>query len=163
MPRRELIEGTILGVEVRPLKRHRDKRGWLVEIFRMDEIDPRIQPVMAYVSATLPGVTRGPHEHTEQTDYFCFLGPSSFEVTLWDNRPNSPSYWTRQRIVTREEEPCVVIVPKGVVHAYRNIGDEPAWVINCANRLYAGEGRKDPVDEIRHEENPDSPFRLIPS
>lgn len=158
--KRQFIEGTIIGVEITPLKRHLDQRGWLVEIFRMDDLDPGIRPVMAYISETHPSVTRGPHEHVEQTDYFCFLGPSTFEVILWDNRPNSPSYWNRQTILAGEESPCVVIVPKGVVHAYRNIGEKPGWVMNCANKLYAGEGRKEAVDEIRHEEDPNSPFCL---
>lgn len=158
--KRQFINGTIIGVEVRSLKKHIDQRGWLVEIFRMDELDSPIRPVMAYVSETPPGVIRGPHEHVEQTDYFCFLGPSTFEVILWDNRPNSPTYWSRQTIRTGEENPCAVIVPEGVVHAYRNIGEKPGWVINCANKLYAGEGRKGPVDEIRHEKDPNNPFRL---
>ena len=158
----QFIEGAIIGVEVRPLKRHLDKRGWLVEIFRIDELDPQIRPVMAYISETLPGVTRGPHEHVEQTDYFCFLGPSTFEVILWDNRRDSPSYWHRQAFLTGEDNPGVIIVPERVVHAYRNIGQNPGWVINCANKLYAGEGRKGSVDEIRHEEDPHSPFCLAP-
>jgi len=153
-------DGAIAGVAIRPLKRQVDQRGWLAEIFRADELDPRLRPVMAYVSETSPGVVRGPHEHLKQTDYFCFLGPSTFEVTLWDNRPKSVSYWYRQTIVAGEENPCVVIVPEGVVHAYRNIGEKPGWVINCANKLYAGAGRKSPVDEIRHEKDPNTPFRV---
>lgn len=157
--KRQFLRGTIIGVEIRPLKRYKDPRGWLAEVFRIDELDPRIRPVMAYVSETLPGVTRGPHEHVDQTDYFCFLGSSTFEVILWDNRPTSPTYWTQQTVLTGEENPCCVIVPEGVVHAYRNVGQKPAWVINCANRLYAGEGRKETVDEIRHEQDPNSPFR----
>ena len=156
--KREFKEGSIAGVEIRSLKRHLDDRGWLVEIFRTDELEPKIRPVMAYVSETLPGLIRGPHEHVQQTDYFCFLGPSTFEITLWDNRPSSPTYWSRQTVVAGEDNPCVVIVPEGVVHAYRNRGAKPGWVIDCTNRLYAGEGRKEEVDEIRHEDDPDSPF-----
>lgn len=158
----EFTEGAIVGVETRSLNSHRDGRGWLVEIFRIDELDPQTRPVMAYVSETLPGITRGPHEHMAQTDYFCFLGPSTFEITLWDNRPDSSSYWNRQTLLAGERNPCVVIVPEGVVHAYRNVGAKPGWVINCANKLYGGEGRKEPVDEIRHESDPDSPFRMGP-
>ncbi|MBI4488559.1 MAG: dTDP-4-dehydrorhamnose 3,5-epimerase family protein [Deltaproteobacteria bacterium] len=152
--------GTIQGIQVRPLKKHRDVRGWLTEIFRADELDPHLIPVMSYVSETLPGATRGPHEHVDQIDYFCFLGPSTFRVVLWDNRPGSPSYGIRQELLLGEENPCVVIVPEGVVHAYRNIGDKPGWVISCPNRLYAGEGRRVPVDEIRHEADPNTPFLI---
>jgi len=153
-------EGIIRGVEVRLLKKHQDSRGWLTEIFRADELDSRINPAMAYVSETLPGATRGPHEHVAQTDYFCFLGPSTFRLILWDNRVASLSYRIRQELLVGEENPSVVIVPEGVVHAYRNVGDKPGWVINCPNRLYAGNGRKEPVDEIRHESNPNTPFRM---
>jgi len=160
VPKQEFKDGSILGVKICPLKKHVDERGWLAEIFRTDELDPQVHPVMAYVSESLPGVIRGPHEHVEQTDYFCFMGPSSFEVTLWDNRESSPSHWTRQRIVVGEETPSTVIVPAGVVHAYRNVGGKPGCVINFSNRLYAGEGKKGPIDEIRHENNPQSPFRL---
>ena len=53
-----------------------------------------------------------------------------------------------------------VIVPKGVVHQDRNVGSRDGLVINCPNRLYAGWERRDPVDEIRHEDDPDTPFRV---
>ena len=153
-------EGVIQGVQICPLKKYRDDRGWLMELFRADEMNPRIMPVMSYVSETLPGVTRGPHEHVDQTDFFCFLGPSTFRVVLWDNRPGSPSYWFRHEAIAGEENPCVIIVPEGVVHAYRNVGNRPGWVINCPNRLYAGSGRKEPVDEIRHEAAINTPFHM---
>ena len=152
--------GVIQGVQVRPLKKHRDDRGWLMELFRADEIVSHMMPVMSYVSETLPGVTRGPHEHVKQTDYFCFLGPSTFRLMLWDNRPHSKTYWFRQELFVGEENPSAVIVPEGIVHAYRNVGGKPGWVINCPNRLYAGEGGKKPIDEVRHESDADTPFRM---
>jgi dTDP-4-dehydrorhamnose 3,5-epimerase len=154
------LSGVVKGVEVRPLRKHQDNRGWLIELFRSDELSERLIPAMAYISETLPGVTRGPHEHVEQIDYFCFLGPSTFELYLWDNRPGSATYWTRQIVLAGEQTPSMVIVPERVVHAYRNIGSQAGWVINCPNRLYAGKGRKEAVDEIRHEDEAGSPFRL---
>jgi dTDP-4-dehydrorhamnose 3,5-epimerase len=54
----------------------------------------------------------------------------------------------------------MVLIPKGVVHAYKNIGAREGMVINCPNRLYAGPGRKQPIDEIRHEDDPDGPFQV---
>jgi dTDP-4-dehydrorhamnose 3,5-epimerase len=50
-------------------------------------------------------------------------------------------------------------VPPGVVHAYRNVGDDDAFVLNFPDRLYAGKNKAEPVDEIRHEET-DSEFKL---
>ena len=59
-----------------------------------------------------------------------------------------------------EDNPKSVLVPKGVVHAYRNIGQAAGIVINCPNRLYMGEGKREEIDEIRHEDDPDTIFRI---
>ena len=152
--------GEIHGVIWRPLKKFRDSRGWLCELFRDDDVPPDLHPVMAYISETEPGITRGPHEHVDQTDYFCFLGPSNFRIDLWDNRPASPTYRACQTDIVGADKPMLLIVPPGVVHAYRNVGSVPGLVFNCPNRLYKGPGRKDLVDEIRHEEDPNSPFHI---
>jgi dTDP-4-dehydrorhamnose 3,5-epimerase len=152
--------GPIHDVIWKPLTKFYDTRGWLCELFRHDEIPSAFHPVMAYVSVTEPGVTRGPHEHREQADFFCFLGPSNFKVYLWDWRPQSPTYRAFQTDVVGQDKPTALIVPAGVVHAYRNVGDGPGVVFNCPNQLYRGPGKKAPVDEIRHEEREDHLFRL---
>ncbi len=150
----------IAGVEFRPLRPHADARGWLIELFRHDELDERLHPAMAYVSETLPGVARGPHEHVEQTDLFAFFGPGDFRVTLWDGRPDSPTHGAKVVRTVGATQPMAVVVPPGVVHAYENVSEVPGWVFNAPNRLYAGWGRKEAVDEIRHEDDATSPFRL---
>jgi len=152
--------GEIGGVIVRPLTKHEDRRGWLFEMFRSDELNPEYLPAMSYISMTLPKVTRGPHEHVDQTDYFCFVGPSNFKVVLWDNRRESPTHRNRGVFYVGEDNPSQVIIPAGVVHAYRNVGEKPGWVINFPNRLYKGAGGKEPVDEIRHETNPLTEFQI---
>jgi dTDP-4-dehydrorhamnose 3,5-epimerase len=151
---------TIDGVIIRELTQYDDKRGWLMELFRQDEIPEEYFPVMAYVSMTKPGIARGPHEHKDQTDCFCFVGPSTFRLYLWDNRKDSPSYGQSYRVEFGEKQKAMVIVPPGVVHAYKNIGDVDGLVYNAPNKLYAGREKKEPVDEIRHEDNADSKFRL---
>jgi dTDP-4-dehydrorhamnose 3,5-epimerase len=150
----------IADVKWIPLKFYQDQRGWLTELFRNDLIDPKFHPVMAYVSMTKPGVVRGPHEHVDQADYFCFIGPSTFRVYLWDARKHSPTYQAKQVRDVGESAPYALIVPAGVVHAYRNVGDKDGWVFNAANRLYAGWLKQEPVDEIRHEANADSPYQV---
>ena len=152
--------GKIEGVISRVLTKYPDDRGWLTELFRVDELDGKSMPVMGYLSMTAAGVARGPHEHVDQTDIFCFLGPSNFKVYLWDNRKESPTFMARQVIVAGQDSPQSIIIPPGVVHAYRNVGSVMGMVVNLPNRLYKGEGKHRPVDEIRHEDNPESIFRL---
>ncbi len=158
------LASTFSGVLLQSLAPAADQRGWLVELFRADVLEAAglgaAQPVMAYLSMTRPGVARGPHEHREQTDFFAFTGPSDFEVTIWDNRPSSPTFGRRETFVLGASRPATLIVPPSVVHAYRNIGEVEGWVLNFPNRLYRGVGREEPVDEIRHEDDPEGRFRL---
>lgn len=151
---------TIAGVAQKSLKKYGDGRGWLVELYREDELTDALHPVMAYVSQTEPGVARGPHEHVDQTDYFAFIGPGDFELILWDARVGSPTHGLQTRMVCGQSNPCAVTIPPGVVHAYRNISDVPGWVFNAPNRLYAGKGKREPVDEIRHEQDLTSRYKL---
>jgi dTDP-4-dehydrorhamnose 3,5-epimerase len=156
----EFRPGPIDGVLCRPLRKIHDGRGWLCELFRDDDLAAGMRPVMAYISETLPGVTRGPHEHVEQSDYFGFFGPGNFKVITWDNRPASPTFGNIWSDVVGADKPMLVVIPPGVVHAYKNVSSTPGLVFNGPNRLYKGPGRKEAVDEIRHEDDPDSPFRV---
>jgi dTDP-4-dehydrorhamnose 3,5-epimerase len=160
MPVSKFTEGAIEGVVVRDLRKHQDKRGWLSELFRHDELPEEFYPRMSYISMSLPGVNRGPHEHVEQADFFCFIGPSNFKLRLWDNRPGSATYGHVQTLLLGEDDPKSVLVPAGVVHAYRNMSDAPGIVINFPNRLFMGHKRADEIDEIRHEDDPETVFRL---
>ncbi len=153
-------EGRIKDVKVYELRRFVDERGWLTELFRHDELQEEFYPVMAYISSTLPGVTRGPHEHTGQADLFCFTGPSNFKLRMWDNRPESETFNHVMTMIVGEDNPRAVIVPVGIVHAYRNVGQLPGLVINCPNRLYMGHARREPVDEIRHEDDPQTIYKM---
>ncbi|MCS6776225.1 MAG: WxcM-like domain-containing protein [Chloroherpetonaceae bacterium] len=150
------IEAALPGVRVFPLMRYTDARGWLTELFREDELPGGFRPRMGYISLTHPGITRGPHEHRTQTDGFVFLH-GRFRIYLWENRPGRPR--VRCTLEAGEANPIFLLVPPGVVHAYRNIGDTDAFILNFPDQLYAGWGRREPVDEIRYEET-DSEFQL---
>jgi dTDP-4-dehydrorhamnose 3,5-epimerase len=153
-------KGYIDGVIVKNLTKHADERGWLMEVFREDEMERRYMPVMSYISVTQENITRGPHEHVHQVDYFCFPGPSNFKIYMWDNRKESPTYMAMQVIFAGEDAPKSVLIPPGVVHAYKNVGGKPGMVVNSPNKLFAGPGKKEPVDEIRHEDDPETIFQL---
>lgn len=153
-------EGNINGVTVAPLKKYSDERGWLAEIYRLDELKPEEAPAMGYVSLTVAGSARGPHAHISQTDRFCFAGPGNFLVLLWDARLDSSTKGNMMRFTAGTDSPSLVVVPPGVVHGYKNISDIDAFVINFPNQLYRGHGRKEDVDEIRYEDNPEAGFEM---
>ncbi len=156
----EFKMGLIEGVAITSLKKYPDPRGWLIETFRHDELKPEYFPVMGYTSESLPGVSRGPHEHVDQADLFVFMGPGTFRMWLWDNRQDSPTFNHKWVFEGGYENPVRVLVPKGVVHAYKNISTISALVHNFPNQLYAGTNKKSPADEIRHEDDPNTIYQL---
>lgn len=157
----EFTKGKIQDVVVYPLKKFVDERGWLAELFRHDELAEEFYPQMAYISITEPNFQRGPHEHIDQADLFCFIGTGNFKLKMWDNRADSPTFRNVMTLFVGADNPQAVIVPKGVVHAYKNISlTEKGVVINCPNRLYMGEGKSEEIDEIRHEDDENTIFKL---
>ncbi len=152
----EFKKGEIEGVIIEKLNKFSDERGFLVETFRIDNLPGKLRPVMSYISYTKPGIARGPHEHKGQTDIFCFMEPGNFKIKLWDDRKESRTYGYCMEIVGGEDNPIRVIVPPGVVHGYKNISEEiDGMVLNYPNKLYRDWGRKEEVDEIRHEDKED--------
>lgn len=103
---------------------------------------------------------RGPHEHVDEADLFCFIGPSVFKMRMWDNRSDSPTFNHVMTLFVGEQNPMAVVVPKGVLRGYKNVGEIDGMVINCPNRLYMGEGKREPIDEIRHEDDPDTIYKM---
>lgn len=150
----------IIGIVIKQLMQFNDERGWLSEIYRKDEPD-RIIPVMSYVSFTKFGQIRGPHEHKQQSDFFVFVGPGDFELYLWDNRHGSETYNNHIKLVVGENNRCSVLIPPGIVHGYKAISPSGSMCINLPDKLYRGEGKKEEVDEIRHEEDINSKFKII--
>jgi len=154
------IEGDIRDVVSYALRKYTDDRGWLAELFRNDSLPEEFYPVMSYISFTRPGMQRGPHEHLDQADLFCFIGPSTFKIRMWDNRQDSPTFNHTKTLFVGVDNPWAIIVPKGVVHGYKNVGELDGMVINCPNRLYMGEDKRESIDEIRHEDDPETIFRM---
>lgn len=145
------------GVIIKKLDKFPDDRGWLSEIFRTDS--DQYQPAMSYISETKPGVVRGPHEHINQSDLFVFL-IGRFRLYLWDNRQGAKNYRQLETHEFGEDNLTSVIIPPGVVHAYKCISDTPAMVINLPDKLYKGQDKNQEIDEIRWEADPDSPFKI---
>lgn len=148
-------EGEIEGVIITKLNKYFDDRGYLIETFRIDRFPESLRLKMSYISYTKPGVARGPHEHREQTDIFCFIGLGNFKIKLWDNRKESSTYGKVKEIVGGQDNLISVVVPPGVVHGYKNISSKDGIILNYPNKLYKGWGKKDEVDEIRHEDKED--------
>lgn len=148
----------IQDVIINPINTFNDERGWLKEIYRKDV--HRFEAAMSYISFTKSHIVRGPHEHREQADFFIFVGPGDFELHLWDNRKKSKTFGAFMKIVVGESNPSSVYVPAGVVHGYKSVSPNGGICINLPDTLYRGLNKNDQVDEIRHEDDPTSKFKI---
>ncbi len=135
----------IEGVNVTPYPLWSDDRGYFFEAMRAG-----CGPIAGFplhstqVSATLsyPGTIKAFHFHRLQTD--CWI-PSmgTLQVALVDLRPDSPTYGRRNTMYLGVLRPWQVIIPPGVGHGYKSLGQDPAMLIYVTSRFYAAsdEGR----------------------
>jgi dTDP-4-dehydrorhamnose 3,5-epimerase len=170
--------GTIPDVVDWALPAYDDARGRLVETFRED--DPPLERLgfkaaMSYISWTNPGLVRGFHAHpglegkfsfadreprgrlfksvNGQRDLFYFLD-GLYRLVLFDARVESPSFGVLQEFLAGGENRRAVLVPSGVWHAYKNVCDRPAFVLNFPDTLFKGRGKTGKVDELREDDGP---------
>jgi len=111
---------------------------------------------MMYMSFVPAGEQRGPHMHRDQTDYFIFAGDGMFDIFLWESgKPDE-----HRKFCFGQHNPHLLIVPPGIVHAYRNVAKVMGLVINLPNRLYKGFDKQEVEDIIRYEDNPEPLYKF---
>lgn len=137
----DLIDGVLL----RPYDLWPDDRGYFLEVARMGQgLAAGFPAESTQVSAALshPGIIKAFHYHLHQTDLWV---PSAgmFQVALVDLRPESRTFGRKNTIYAGSLKPWQLLIPPGVGHGYKIIGEQPAVLVYVTNRLY------NPKDEGR--------------
>ena len=137
----ELID----GVRVKPYDLWPDDRGYFLEVARLLQgLAAEFPPETTQVSAALnyPGIIKAFHYHHFQTDLWV-PAQGMFQVALVDLRPESRTYGAKNTLYAGALKPWQILIPPGVGHGYKIIGDGPAMLIYVTDRLY------NPKDEGR--------------
>ncbi|MFN0101811.1 MAG: dTDP-4-dehydrorhamnose 3,5-epimerase family protein [Bryobacteraceae bacterium] len=138
-------EHLIPGVQVVPYSLWPDDRGYFLEVARIGHggvsgFPPESTQISAALS--LPGTIKAFHIHRFQTDYW---SPASgmFQVALVDLRPDSPAFGRRNTFYVGALRPWQILIPPGVGHGYKVIGQESGMLVYVTDRTYnpADEGR----------------------
>jgi dTDP-4-dehydrorhamnose 3,5-epimerase len=138
---KDLIE----GVRIAPLRIRPDDRGFFLEIMRQGQgLAGRIGPDPVQVSAALsyPGTIKALHYHFVQTDLWAPV-QGQLQVCLFDLREGSPTFGVCNTLYIGTLQPWQLLIPPGVGHGYKVIGNEPATLCYVTNRFY------NPQDEGR--------------
>jgi dTDP-4-dehydrorhamnose 3,5-epimerase len=133
------------GVNVQPYPLWPDDRGYFLEVVRVGQGLPADFPAEStQVSTALsyPGTIKAFHYHLEQTDFWVPV-QGMFQVALADLRRSSPTFGRRNTFYVGLLRPWQILIPPGVAHGYKVIGEGPAMLIYVTDRHY------NPKDEGR--------------
>lgn len=120
----------IEGVKIIQLKQIPDERGKIMHMLR--STDPHFEQFgEIYFSVAYPGVIKGWHLHTKQTQFYAVI-QGMIKLVLFDERKDSPTKGELMELFTGEDNYQLVRIPVGVVNGYKTIGVKPAIVANCA-------------------------------
>lgn len=128
---------------IKKLARFCDERGYFMEILRDDD---GLLSRFGQSSYTIsyPGVIKAFHWHEHQDDLW-FIASGMAKVVLFDLRKDSPTYGKTQVIITGELDPMLILIPRGVAHGYKVLGDKPLGLFyhttESYNREQPDEGR----------------------
>jgi len=126
--------GTIDGVRVKTLVRHPDDRGFFQEILRDDDGLLR-RFGQASLSMSYPGVIKAFHYHERQDDLW-FFPVGMAQVVLHDLREQSPTRGITQVLYAGEDYPVLIVIPVGVAHGYRVLGNQPLMIVYFTTESY---------------------------
>lgn len=135
----------IQGVELVPVSLWPDDRGYFLEVGRAGQgLLAGFHAASTQVSASLsyPGTIKAFHYHLRQYDVWTVVA-GMLQVALVDLRRGSPSFGARNTLYVGVLRPWQVLIPPGVAHGYKVIGDAPATLVYVTDRFY------DPADEGR--------------
>jgi len=124
----------IKDVVVKKLVRHFDDRGFFMEILRDD--DQLLKRFgQASMSKSYPGVIKAFHYHERQDDIW-FFPVGNAQTVLYDLREDSPTKGETNVFYLGEDNPQVVVIPVGVAHGYRVLGNTPACIVYFTTESY---------------------------
>jgi len=134
-PEGKSIKQRISGVVIDQRPIQEDERGELQEIYNPAwglHPDPL---AYAYMAGIRPRQVKGWVMHKLQDDRL-FVMSGVFRIALFDNRPESPTFKMLNVFVMSDHKRGLLIIPRGVYHALKNIGNNDAYFINLPTRPY---------------------------
>ena len=125
---------SIEGVIFQKLIKHCDDRGFFAEVLRDDDGLLSNFGQLSW-STSFPGVIKAFHYHEEQDDIW-FFPSGNAQVVLYDTREDSLTKGKTEVYYMGENNQIILLIPKGVAHGYRVLGERPATIVYCTTKSY---------------------------
>jgi dTDP-4-dehydrorhamnose 3,5-epimerase len=135
----------IAGVEIRAVSLWPDDRGYFLEVMRSGQGLPAdYPPSSTQVSAAVsyPGTIKAFHYHLYQRDVWVPVS-GMLQVALVDLRVDSLTFGRRNTLYAGILRPGQILIPMGVGHGCKVIGQHPAVLVYVTDQFYnpSDEGR----------------------
>lgn len=125
---------SIEGVIFKRIIKHCDDRGFFAEVLRDDDHLLTHFGQLSW-SMSYPGVIKAFHYHKEQDDLW-FFPSGNVQVVLHDLREYSITKGETNVYYMGEDNPNILLIPRGVAHGYRVLGEKSATVVYCTTKSY---------------------------
>lgn len=124
----------IKGVKIKKINIFADDRGIFTEIIKSGE-DTFIEVKQTSYTETYPGVIKAFHWHKKQNDAW-FVSSGMAQVVLYDLRESSETKGETNVFYAGEKNPILILIPPGVVHGYRVLGNRPVKLFYHTDEVY---------------------------
>jgi dTDP-4-dehydrorhamnose 3,5-epimerase-like enzyme len=124
----------IEGVRLLELPSFEDDRGRLVQIFEEAKDLPRARRMYA-VKNWDKNTVRAFHKNFSENKIF-FAVSGAIQFILVDDRPGSPTYRQKEKIILSSEKPAILVVPAEVHNGWKALTDD-ALLIGIADTIMA--------------------------
>jgi dTDP-4-dehydrorhamnose 3,5-epimerase len=125
----------IEGVRYRLARPVSHYHGHLSEIYREDWNLTNAALVQVTMTTTFPGSVRAWGLHRFTIDRL-FAATGSLMIICYDARQASPTYGSINEFMLGGRNQGLVLIPPGVYHGWKNVGDDEATIISMPSRLY---------------------------
>lgn len=111
-----------MNIAIKKLNVKKDKRGWLAEIMRPEDIG---EAGFGQILVTTAGKEeiKGNHYHKRKTEWYCVIRGKAM-LTITDNKTKE-----QKKIFMGDDNMVLVTIPPQHFHAIKNIGKEEMYLM----------------------------------
>lgn len=129
----------IEGISYRLTRPVSHTHGHLTEVFREDWSLTNQPVVQVNFTTTFPGRVRAWGLHAATIDRL-FVAMGSIRIVCFDGRQESSTFGRINEFYFGERNPGLLVIPVGVYHGWKNVGDTEAAIISMPSCLYDHDG-----------------------
>ena len=123
------------GVSYRLTRPVSHRNGHLTEVLRMDWDFTDAPLVQVTLTTTFSGRVRAWGLHSATTDRL-FAASGSLCIVCYDARIASPTFGAVNEFLLGARNQGLVVIPPGVYHGWKNVGDDEAVIISMPSQQY---------------------------